>query len=170
MLQADGVGNATTMAQSIYRAFQGSSGATGQTTPCNNILDLAVHCQALGMSETDFGKFYNDVTTSTNTYFRGRVNVNTASADVLTALFEGLNNNINEQTAAGAAQSPTALKIPAASRPSGGSLTRWAATTRSSRRWRPARRTAVAVTSPRKVFNSPPTSRRSGRSGAATGA
>jgi DNA uptake protein ComE-like DNA-binding protein len=104
MLQADGVGNATTMAQSIYRAFQGNSGTTGQTTPCNNILDLAVHCQALGMSEADFGKFYNDVTTSTNTYFRGRVNVNTASADVLTALFEGLNNNINEQTAAGAAQ------------------------------------------------------------------
>ena len=46
----------------------------------------------LGMSEADFAKIYNDVTTSTNTYIRGRVNVNTASADVLTALFEGLNN------------------------------------------------------------------------------
>ena len=45
------------------------------------------------------------MTTSTDTYFRGRVNVNTASADVLTALFMGLNNNINEQTASGAAQS-----------------------------------------------------------------
>jgi type II secretory pathway component PulK len=45
------------------------------------------------------------VTTSTNTYFRGRVNVNTASADVLTALFMGLNpNTISEQTASGAAQ------------------------------------------------------------------
>ena len=52
------------------------------------------------MSEADFAKIYNDVTTSTNTYFRGRVNVNTANADVLTALFMGLNpNTINEQTA-----------------------------------------------------------------------
>ena len=69
---------------------------------CNGILDLAVRCRNLGMSESDFGKIYNDVTTSTNTYFRGRVNVNTASADVLTALFMGL--NVDEQTAQSAAQ------------------------------------------------------------------
>jgi hypothetical protein len=50
----------------------------------------------------DFTKIYNDVTTSTNTYFRGRVNANTADADVLTALFEGL--NVDEQTALAAAQ------------------------------------------------------------------
>ncbi len=49
------------------------------------------------MSEADFAKIYNDVTTSTNTYLRGRINVNTAGADVLTALFEGL--NVDEQTA-----------------------------------------------------------------------
>ena len=55
------------------------------------------------MSEADFAKIYNDVTTSTNTYIRGRVNVNTAGADVLTALFMGL--NVDEQTASGAAQS-----------------------------------------------------------------
>jgi hypothetical protein len=42
------------------------------------------------------------VTTSTNTYFRGRVNVNTACADVLTALFMG--RNVDEQTANAAAQ------------------------------------------------------------------
>ena len=54
------------------------------------------------MSEADFAKIYNDVTTSTNTYIRGRVNVNTAGADVLTALFMGL--NVDEQTASGAAQ------------------------------------------------------------------
>jgi hypothetical protein len=54
------------------------------------------------MSAADFAKIYNDVTTSTNTYFRGRVNVNTAGADVLTALFMGL--NVDEMTASGAAQ------------------------------------------------------------------
>jgi type II secretory pathway component PulK len=43
------------------------------------------------------------VTTTTNTYIRNRVNVNTASPDVLTALFEGL--NVDQQTASGAAQS-----------------------------------------------------------------
>jgi hypothetical protein len=58
------------------------------------------------MSEADFAKIYNDVTTSTNTYYRGRVNINTASADVLTALFIGVNpNTISEQTASGAVQS-----------------------------------------------------------------
>jgi hypothetical protein len=54
------------------------------------------------MSTADFAKIYYDVTTSTNTYFRGRVNVNTASADVLTALFEGLTTD--EQTSESAAQ------------------------------------------------------------------
>ena len=55
------------------------------------------------MSAADFAKIYDDVTTSTNTYIRGRVNVNTAGADVLTALFMGL--NVDEKTASGAAQS-----------------------------------------------------------------
>jgi hypothetical protein len=66
-------------------------------------LDLAVRCRNLGMSGADFTKIYNDATTSTNAYFRGRVNVNTAGADVLTALFMGL--NVDEQTASAAAQS-----------------------------------------------------------------
>ncbi len=65
-------------------------------------MDLAVRCRNLGMSAADFAKIYNDVTTSTNTYFRGRVNVNTADTDVLTALFMGL--NVDEQTALAAAQ------------------------------------------------------------------
>jgi hypothetical protein len=56
------------------------------------------------MNEADFAKIYNDVTTSTNTYFRGRVNINTASGDVLTALFMGLNNNMDQGTASGAAE------------------------------------------------------------------
>jgi type II secretory pathway component PulK len=105
LLQNSGVGNATTMGTQIYRGIH-PAGAGG-VTPCNNILDLALRCQSLGMSEADFAKIYNNVTTTNSTtvpYFRGRVNVNTASADVLTALFMGVNNNINEQTASGAAQ------------------------------------------------------------------
>ena len=100
--QNEGVGNATTLARSLFNQFQ-SSGATGRATPCSGILDLALYCQSFGMSEADFGKIYNDATTSTNTYIRGRINVNTAAADVLTALFMGL--NVDEQTASAAAQS-----------------------------------------------------------------
>lgn len=98
--QSEGVGNANNMAQSIHRSIHP---ATGRVNPCNGILDLALRCHNLGMSDADFGKIYNDVTTSTNTYFRGRLNVNTAEPDVLAALFEALLNG-DEQTAEGAAQ------------------------------------------------------------------
>ena len=111
LLQVNGVGNATSLARSIYTYVHGGGGGGGGrgggggTTDFNNLLDFALRCQSFGMSEADFDKIYNDVTASTNTYFYGRVNVNTAGADVLTALFIGLNpNTINEQTASGAAQ------------------------------------------------------------------
>jgi DNA uptake protein ComE-like DNA-binding protein len=100
-LQNEGVGNASTVAQSLYRDISG--GGTGQANPCTGLMDLAHRCWQAGMSEADFGKIYNDVTTSTNTYIRGRVNVNTASTDVLTALFLGM--DVDGQTASGAAQS-----------------------------------------------------------------
>jgi type II secretory pathway component PulK len=99
LLQSDGVSSAPSMATSIHRSIHPDAGGLNN---CNGILDLAVRCRNLGMSAVDFTKIYNDVTTSTNTYFRGRVNVNTADADVLTALFEGL--NVDEQTALAAAQ------------------------------------------------------------------
>jgi DNA uptake protein ComE-like DNA-binding protein len=102
LLQADGVSSATTMGTSIHRNIHPANAGVNN---CNSLLDLALRCRNLGMSETDFAKICNDVTTSTNTYYRGRVNVNTAGADVLTALFMGLNpNTISEQTASGAAQ------------------------------------------------------------------
>jgi DNA uptake protein ComE-like DNA-binding protein len=99
LFQDDGVSGATTMATAIYRNIHNTAGGVNN---CNGILDLAVRCRNAGMSTADFAKIYNDVTTSTNIYFRGRVNVNTANADVLTALFEGL--NVDEMTASGAAQ------------------------------------------------------------------
>ena len=103
LLQADGVSSAANMASAIrndvYASVQGS---LPPPRYFNSILDLAVRCRNLGMSAADFNKIYNDVTTSTNTYLRGRVNVNTGSADVLTALFMGL--NVDQQTALAAAQ------------------------------------------------------------------
>jgi type II secretory pathway component PulK len=71
--------------------------------PYAGLLQFAVRCRNAGMSLSDFAKIYDEVTTTNATYLRGRVNVNTAGADVLTALFMGLNNG-NEQTASADAQ------------------------------------------------------------------
>ena len=54
------------------------------------------------MSSDDFAKIANNLTTTTNTYIRNRVNANTANSDVLTAVFMGA--NVDEQTAISAAQ------------------------------------------------------------------
>ena len=67
------------------------------------LLNFCVQCKTFGMSADDFAKISNDVTTSTYAYIRGRVNVNTAGADVLTALLMG--PDLDENTASGAAQS-----------------------------------------------------------------
>lgn len=99
LFQNAGVGNATALSTSLYRSIHNNAGSPNN---CNGILDLALRCRNQGMSGPDFDKIYDNVTTSSNTYFRGRINVNTASPDVLTALFMGL--NVDEQTASGAAQ------------------------------------------------------------------
>jgi type II secretory pathway component PulK len=70
--------------------------------PYKGIFGFALRCKNSNMSSDDFARIANDVKTSTNTYFRGRVNVNTACSDVLTALFMGM--NVDEQTAISAAQ------------------------------------------------------------------
>ena len=56
-----------------------------------------------GLSADDFAKIYNNITTTTNFYTYGRLNFNTAGADVLTALIMGA--NIDQDTATAAAQS-----------------------------------------------------------------
>jgi len=94
--QNEGVSSANTIATSLYRSYAAQGSFKG-------ILDFALRCRNANMSTADFAKISNDTTTSTNSYSRGRVNVNTAGADVLTALFEGLNNG-DEQTAESAAQ------------------------------------------------------------------
>ena len=70
--------------------------------PYSGIFSFALRCKNIGMSSEDFAKLYDNITTSANTYFWNRVNVNTASAEVLTALFMSL--NVDESTAQSAAQ------------------------------------------------------------------
>ncbi len=97
--QNAGIGNAATAATALYRYVHNTP---GQVNNFNGLMDFALRCRNASVSETDFAKICNDITTTTNSYTRGRVNVNTAGVDVLTALFEGL--NVDEQTATGAAQ------------------------------------------------------------------
>ncbi|HZL80229.1 MAG TPA: hypothetical protein VFC17_15455 [Candidatus Limnocylindrales bacterium] len=100
LFQNAGTSSAKRMADSIYNQIHQPQGIPNNY--CNGILDFALRCKNLGMSSDDFAQIVNNVTTSTNTYFRGRVNVNTACADVLTAVFMG--RNVDEQTANAAAQ------------------------------------------------------------------
>ena len=68
----------------------------------SGLFKFALACRNGGMSADDFSRMANNITTSTNTYLRARVNVNSASADVLTAMFMGLNQD--QSTAESAAQ------------------------------------------------------------------
>jgi DNA uptake protein ComE-like DNA-binding protein len=56
-----------------------------------------------GMTSSEFVKIADDVTDTTNLYTNGLLNINTATATVMTALFEGI--GVDEQTAESAAQS-----------------------------------------------------------------
>ena len=91
-------GVATTYIQSIDAA-KPADGYAG-------LLAFCVTCKNAGMSSDDFAKIYPYITTSTSTYIRGRVNINTASSTVLTALFmgEGINSGVDQSTAESAAQ------------------------------------------------------------------
>ena len=90
-----GIGNASYLAGQLVsqRPTRGYAG----------LLAFCVSCKTFGMSSSDFAKITDDVTTSTSAYIRGRVNVNTAGVDVLTALLAGA--GLDENTASGTAQS-----------------------------------------------------------------
>ncbi|HEY5344711.1 MAG TPA: hypothetical protein VIK62_00020 [Verrucomicrobiae bacterium] len=100
--QAEGVSSSSSLILGLFRSLTTPISQGIPTGPFAGTLDFALRCKALGMSSDDFAKLANDVTTSTNTYYRNRVNVNTANADVLTAMFMGA--NVDEQTADSAAQ------------------------------------------------------------------
>ena len=70
--------------------------------PYAGLLGFALRCKNIGISSDSFALLQSSITTSTNLYFRNRVNVNTASSDVLTAMFMGA--NVDESTAESAAQ------------------------------------------------------------------
>ena len=97
--------------QDLQTLFQNAGISTASITAitnsirrnrCAGMLDFAVRCRNAGMSTADFSKICNNVTTTNVAYLRGRVNINTAGAAVLTALFMGL--IMDEPTASGAAQ------------------------------------------------------------------
>ena len=98
--QSAGVATASA-ATAIYRTIHPPGGRPAN--PCAGALDFCNRCLTAGMSADDIAKVYNNVTTTTNLYTYGRVNINTAGADVLTALLMGA--NIDQDTATGAAQS-----------------------------------------------------------------
>ena len=111
MFQSAGTSSATSMAQSLYRSIHPGQ---NRTVNCNGLLDLALRLKNAGMSSDDFSKLEPNITTSTNTYFRGRVNVNTACAEVLIAMFMGA--NVDESTATSAAQTLISYREQNASR------------------------------------------------------
>jgi type II secretory pathway component PulK len=73
-----------------------------QNQKFNGPLDFAVFCNGQGVSPDQFATIANNIETTTNTYIRNRVNVNTANADVLVAMLMGA--NVDEQTAISTAQ------------------------------------------------------------------
>jgi DNA uptake protein ComE-like DNA-binding protein len=115
--QAAGISSASGEAMAIHASIHPPGGAPAK--PCTGPLDLCNRCLNAEIGADDIAKIYNAVTTTTNLYTYGRVNINTADADVLTALLMGA--NIDQQTASGAAQSlisyrqqnPTLLTSPA---------------------------------------------------------
>jgi DNA uptake protein ComE-like DNA-binding protein len=109
--RAEGVNNPGVLATHVY-AYTHPNGRTtppSQVKTFKGIFDFAYRCRQnqIGMSSDDFSRIANNITTANSTnvlYFTNRVNINTASEDVLTAMFMGLNNKMDEQTALGAAQ------------------------------------------------------------------
>jgi type II secretory pathway component PulK len=107
LFQTAGVNNADSMATAIYRSIHPP--APRQAALCLGILGFYGRCLSAGMSADDFAKIYNSVTTSTNTYIYGRVNINTAGEAVLSALFMG-STNVDQDTATAAAQALVAYR------------------------------------------------------------
>ena len=104
----------TASASQMYSLLQGAGinttyvASLTNAEPYTNMLAFAAECYTLGINMADFRKIYDIITTVnvTNTpYIYGRVNINTASGDVLMALFESLPQiNGDENTASGAVQ------------------------------------------------------------------
>jgi type II secretory pathway component PulK len=99
LFQDQGTSSATSQSTSLYNSIHPKGSPVKN---CVGILDVCLRLKNAGMSSDDFTRISDFITTSTNTYFRGRVNINTACEDVLIALFMGA--NVDESTATSAAQ------------------------------------------------------------------
>ena len=106
LFESNNVNNATTLAKAIYGFTHPRPNVTQTFT---SLLNFYLFCNSPangGMDSAHFASIYNYITTTASTpgsYLYNRVNINTARADVLTALFMG--SGIDEQTAQSAAQS-----------------------------------------------------------------
>jgi DNA uptake protein ComE-like DNA-binding protein len=109
LFQAAAVNNADMVATAVYRSIHPQGNPAPPAKPCAGILDFCGRCLQANMSADDFAKIYNNVTTTTNLYTYGRVNINTADEAVLTALFMG-STNIDQDTATAAAQALVAYR------------------------------------------------------------
>ena len=105
LFQSAGVGNASGLATAIYNYTHPRNGRPN-TFP--GVLSFYLFCRNQGLSSGDFAKIYQNVTTSTNLYTNGLLNINTADAPVMTALFMGL--GVDQNTATSAAQSLVAYR------------------------------------------------------------
>lgn len=100
LFQNAGVSEGSSLATTVYNQMHAVSALPRNST--SGMMGFCVDCKRAGMSSSDFAKIADDITTSTNAYIYGRVNVNTAGVPVLEALFMGL--GVDQQTADGAAQ------------------------------------------------------------------
>jgi len=94
LFESAGINNADSLASAIGNRRGGA---------ISGLMEFCLICRLQGMSSVDFAKIADDVTTTTNAYIRGRVNVNTAGTTVLTALLMGV--GLDQNTASGTAQS-----------------------------------------------------------------
>ena len=108
LFQTAGTSSASRLSQSVYNSIHLDSANPLRVNNCTGLLDFALRCKKAGLSSDGFTQIANAVTTSTNTYLRNRVNVNTACSDVLIAILMGA--GIDEQTAISAAQTLIAYR------------------------------------------------------------
>jgi DNA uptake protein ComE-like DNA-binding protein len=100
LFQNANVGNGYTLGGLVYTNIHGRPPAAANL--CTSVLDFYLRCHSNNVSSQQFGLIYNNITISTNPFTYGKVNINTASQNVLIALFMG--SGIDENTAESAAQ------------------------------------------------------------------
>jgi DNA uptake protein ComE-like DNA-binding protein len=104
LFQNANIGNGYTLGGLVYTNIHGrtSPPPARPANLCTSMLDFYLRCYSNNVTSQQFGLIYDNVTISTNSFTYGRVNINTASQNVLIALFMG--SGIDENTAESAAE------------------------------------------------------------------